>query len=73
MNKIYLEFKGKEVILGGFKGILCGYTQSNFVLVLCEGEPIWSFEDEPYDAFIEEEFKGKGCRFGFLDEKHLWS
>ena len=72
MNKIYLQFKGKEVNIEGFKGILCGYTETNFILSLCEGNPIWSFEEQPQGAFIDEEFKNSKCKFAFADEKQLW-
>lgn len=69
MEKIYLKYKGKKIN----QGILCGYTQSHFILAVITDNADKFFRkfDDKSDVFIEEEYKDSKYRYVYCNESDL--
>lgn len=78
MNKLYLKFKGKLVRLDkDVAGILVGYTENHFILLLEEGiSPVYAFsmdelgsEEHYLDISFEDDCDN--CLYAYCDATHL--
>ena len=78
MKKLYEKIKGKLVRLDkDVVGIVCGYTNSMFILLLEENcNPIYSFtldELDKKDYFIDDSFEEdcENCYYSYANESDI--
>lgn len=70
MEKIYRKVKGRELVYAGYKGIICGYSSSKFIIATTDKTDV-AFRrfDKKEEPFIEEEYKDPKFRYCWCDER----
>lgn len=69
MKEVYEKFKGTLIVHPSYQGIVCGYTDSNFLLAVETKEIGKFFRVLKKDFFVEEEFKDSKYRYILEDER----
>jgi hypothetical protein len=76
MEEKYEQFKGTLVVHKSYQGIVCGYTDTHFILAVDTKETGKFFRAVKKDIFIEDEFKDQKYRYILEDErtieKQIW-
>lgn len=72
MKRIYDEIKGKTLKYKNYEGIICGYSNTHFILAVLN-KPAQSFRrfDKGSQPFIEDAYKDLKYHYVWCDEKDV--
>jgi hypothetical protein len=71
MEEMYENFKGTLVVHPHYQGIVCGYTDTHFILAVETKETGKFFRVLKKDIFVEEEYKDQKYRYILEDERTI--
>ena len=70
MKKLFDIYQKKLITHPGYKGVICGYTDVNFILAV-EGKEGFRKFSKNQNTFILEEYKDAKYRYIFEDEREV--
>lgn len=70
MQRIYLEYKDKEVLADGFPAFVAGYSHNRLILATL-GKPKGDFRRDEGTMTIDSKYKDSSFRYIYTDEREI--